>query len=492
MFFQFTFPLVTNVIRDIWVTTEFIFTIIATILSSIMFKLGNDAAFNLVHLVLASVSFVLATLDFGINLYDRCKEYYHGCCMVQPDSEENGTSRLLGDAHGDGEGNESSTSYRLLDDTEGDAKSKGKCLRYFKNIFDFLRTWIAELILYPLLICNMLEFITGQGWKNESATDRLGFALFVISSGGLVVYVYIVRLFILLGMIYHVTKRRTTKPEESNKPEETDSGGYSVSAFWFQLYFYIHVFGQMVVQILMLIGIGAKIQNDNPPLNTTAISANNTAGNDTSTPIHIGPFLWYMIVSGYILPFLGLLTFFIVTYYWVQEFPIGICLDVLRLLIPTTGSADTIRNIKGETKATSEKMSKIERYVRRADLENNFQNMRGKSWFRVKFAYPFKSPMLVFLCIAYFAIQIGFAVCAVLRDSIFTEDFDCENVKLNDVFVFLNGGNWMKFYLAAVIVGIIANLYTFIVAVLWLLFIFIVILVAGPAFICILTTCCFN
>ena len=416
-------------------------------------------------------------------MYDRCKGCYHdGCCKVRPDSEENGTSQLLDDRDAEGDA-ESSTSYQLLDDTKGDAKSKGKCLRYFKNLFDFCRTWIAELILYPLLICDMLEFITGQGWKNESATDRLGFALFVISSGGLVVYVYIVRLLILFGMIYHVKKGRSIKQEES------DSGGDSASAFWFQLYFYIHVFGQMLVQILMLIGIGAKIQYDNPPPNTT-VNLTNTDDNDSAS-VYIGPFLWYMIVSGYILPFLGLLTFFVVTYYWVQEFPIGICLDMLRLLIPTTGSADSIRNLKGEIKAPSDKTSKIERYVRYADLNKDFRNMRGKSWFRVKFAYPCKSPMLVFLCIAYFAIQLGFAACAVLTDSMFTADeFDPDVDDYTYFIVFLNGGNWYKFYIAAVVLGLIANWYTFLVAVFWLLMISVVIGAAGPFGFCIVPICC--
>ena len=439
MLFHFTFPLVTNVIRDIWVTTEFIFTIIATVLSSIMFTLGSDAAFNIVHLVLASVSFALATLDFGLNLYDRCKECYRDCRQVE--TEEKGTI------------------------PEGRAKG-GKCLRYCKNVLDFGRTWIAEIILYPLLICDMLEFITGQGWKNESATDRLGFALFVISSGALVVYVYIVRLLILFGMIYHVQKRR--------KPEESDSDGdqtYSASARWFQLYFFIHVFGQMLVQILMLIGIGAKIQYDNPPPNTTVILAN--TDDDDSASIYISPFLWYMIVSGYILPFLGLLTFFIVTYYWVQEFPIGVCLDVIRLLIPTTSSADSIRNIKGEMKAPSAKIKAIMRYVHYADLKKDFQNMQNKNWFSEKFAYPFKSPVLIVLCIAYFASQVTFAVCAVSTNDVELNEFGTEVPK----FDFLNDGNWHKFYLAAVILGFLANLYTFLVAVVWLLIIAVLIYV---------------
>ena len=435
MLFQFTFPLVTSVPRHIWVGTEFIFAIIATVLSSIMFTLGNDAAFNIIHLVLAAVSFALATLDFGFNLCDCCKEC---CCKVR--SEKSGTGPQGG--------------------AKGDAKGNGKCFRYCKNVIDFCRTWIAELILYPLLVCDMFEFITGQGWKN----DRLGFALFIVSSGALVVYVYIVRLLILFGMIYHVQKRQ--KPEESSDPYQT----YSTSAIWFQLYFYLHVFGQMLVQVLMLIGIGAKIQYDNPPpasINTTVILTNSTTAGVDGASLHISQYLWYMIVAGYILPFFGYLTFFIVTYYWVQEFPIGICLDVLSLLIPASGSADSIHNIKEEIKVPAEKIAKIKRYVHYAELKKDFRTMRGKSWFQEKFAYPFKSPVLVVLCMLYFASQVAFAVCAVLTDDVEIDESEFEVQNL----VILNGGNWSKFYTAALVLGVLANLYTFIVAVVWLIII---------------------
>ena len=446
MLFQFTFPLVTSALRHIWIGSEFIFTIIATVLSSIMFKLGNDEAFNITHLVLASISFALATLDFGLNLYDHCKE-----CCHKVETEENGTDPLV--------------------DVKVDAKGNGKCLKYSKNVLDFCRTWIAELILYPLLICDMFEFITGQGWKNETATDRLGFALFIVSSGALVVYVYIVRLLIVFGMMYRVQKGRKLK-----KVSDHDEA-YSASAIWVQLYFYIHVLGQMLVQILMLISIGAKIQYENRETENTAAASGDGAS------IHISPFLWYMIVAGYILPFLGFLTFFIVTYYWVQEFPIGICLDVLSLLIPASGSADSIHNIKEEIKGPSEKMSKILKYVNYAALKQDFQGMRGKSWFGVKFAYPFQRPVLVVLCILYFGSQVTFAVSAVLTVELDTESRIGELIMK---VVVLNGGYWFTFYIAAVVLGILANLYTFIVAVIWL----ILIGVLFPRFLCYWLHCC--
>ena len=48
--------------------------------------------------------------------------------------------------------------------------------------------------------------------------------------------------------------------------------------------------------------------------------------------IHVSGTLWYMLVAGYVLPVFGLLTFFVVTYFWVQEFPIGFCINCLSVL----------------------------------------------------------------------------------------------------------------------------------------------------------------
>ena len=83
----------------------------------------------------------------------------------------------------------------------------------------------------------------------------------------------------------------------------------------FQIYFVIHVFGQMVAQMLMIITIGIGIHEDNKQSSDGSISV---SGN-----------LWY-IVAGYVLPVCGLFTFFVVTYYWVQEFRLVFVLTFFR------------------------------------------------------------------------------------------------------------------------------------------------------------------
>ena len=50
--------------------------------------------------------------------------------------------------------------------------------------------------------------------------------------------------------------------------------------------------------------------------------------------IHISGYLWYMIIAGYVTPIAGYFTFFTVTYYWTQEFPVAMWKSVLMKRFP--------------------------------------------------------------------------------------------------------------------------------------------------------------
>ena len=65
----------------------------------------------------------------------------------------------------------------------------------------------------------------------------------------------------------------------------------------------------------------------------------------------------------------------------------------------------------------------------------------------------YESPVLIILCLVYALVQLGFIICAAIADTGPSE--------------VLNGGGWIYFYIVTIIMGIIANLYTFAVAALW-------------------------
>ena len=91
------------------------------------------------------------------------------------------------------------------------------------------------------------------------------------------------------------------------------SGIASCSGLVFLIEFYLHVLGQMVTQVLMIVAIWGKVEEENP-----------VPGED----LHISGFLLYMIVGGYILPFVGTLMFAVFNYNKIQKFPIGVTLDL--------------------------------------------------------------------------------------------------------------------------------------------------------------------
>ena len=237
---------------------------------------------------------------------------------------------------------------------------------------------------------------------------------------------------------------------------EEDDPKAARAAFIFQLYFFYHVFGQMVAQVLMLIATGAKIQFDNRHLLNPY--------NKERETIHVSSHLWYMLVAGYIMPVCGILTFFLVTYYWTQEFPIGVLIDMLQIL----GKADKLCP-NDSIEDWKEKFNTVEKYLNLAEMNKNFQKMQ-KGHLCHKFLYPFQSPLIVILCMAYIGCQLGFFICAAV-----TVD---ENGQL--VGIYLNGGGWVIYYYLTLLLVSLANVYAVLVAVVWLIVIAVVIVLVIP------------
>ena len=459
MFAKVAFPLVNDVVRDVWIITELLTVLVAFALSGASFSLGNNEAFNILHLVLTIISTILACIDAIVNL-SQCRS----CKQCYKQSQGGG-----GNVNVSGVQNAPNTGTCC-----------GECIDRCKTASDFIRMIATELILYPLLLCDMFELITEKAYNVKDPKGGIGFVLLIISSLSLILYVYVLRLVVLGYLIKYVQKERKPPVADPARLQQLSyQTGYdetiSKDALWFQSYFFFHVLGQMASQILVLIAIGAKIQYDN---------------RDADESFNVSGYLWFMMVSGYILPVCGTLTFFIVTYYWVQQFPIGICLDLLSIL--QMPDANHIFYPNQSTKEIRDKVNAIMNFFRYNDLKNDFTNMhKTASWLGDKFTYPFRSPLMVALAITYSAFQFAFILCAALTDGMEVE--------------VLNGGlGWVLFYIFSIIVGVVANLYVFIVAALWTFIIvsiivgiavivaFIVLIIALVILYCFLKACSSN
>ena len=452
------FPLVNDIIRDVWVTAELVLTLIALALAINSFRMENNRykPFHIAYFTLALFSAVLAIIDTLLNLMQcrSCKKCCKKCGKQSETITEQPTKQL-----------ESETSQ------QSSQKCCRKCTKAdWNNSIDMVRMLLSELLLYPLLVFDMFEFIVGKPWKSTEEIDKLGMALFIISLTLMVFYVYIMRFAILFYLTWFVDRQR--KPVRKNH-EYWSKCGYdesiSKSASCFQRYFFVHVFGQMVGQILILVTIGAKIQYDNRTC-------------DEISCLNVSGFLWFMLASGYVLPVFGVLTFFIVTYYWVQEFPIGLCVDVLRLL--QMSDVNTLFYPKESTTEIKQKVKSIAKYLKKTALKQEFRDMHNKAVSN-KFLFPFKSPCLIVLSIIYSSLHLGFIICTVLT-------FD-DNTKI--VPVVLNEGlGWTIFFGCAIGLEVLANIYVFAVAALWVMIIagiivLLTLIISGLLICCFLAVC---
>ena len=403
---EMIFPLVKNTFRNIWVGSELLMVVVALGLSIASFSLGKNRVFNILHLVLTIIGSILAVVD-GIILLCQCCGKCH-CENTSGEAESNS------DAESPGGIEHAAPSHN--------GKCK-RCAEKCKGLFDIGRMILAELFFYPLLICDIFEVITGEAYRFSSVEDGISFFLFVISLGLVLFYVYIVRIIILIVANYHSQKHR-----QSTDNDENVDPTIRKSALFFQIYFVIHVFGQMVAQILMIITIGIGIHEENKQSSNGSISV---SGN-----------LWYMIVAGYVIPVFGLFTFFVVTYYWVQEFPIGICVDILSIL--QQPGIDEVLEMKKTKAEGGDRLNRINKYIHFSELKKQFKNLRSTPFF-YKFGYPFGSPQMVIASLFFAGFQLGFVINA--SQSL--------------------GGEWAVFYVPAGIIGYLANIYVFTVAAFW-------------------------
>ena len=400
MFKIIVFPhLIRDFIRSVWVIVQFLTSLVGFGLSlASTLKQDPVEIFNIVHLALVSLSILLALFDMFCSL--RCKT----CCSCSQTCDLAQYSR--------------------------------RCSCCIKCI-DIVRILIAEALIYPLIICNIFESVTGRAFEGKTSIDYLSFSLFILSCFSYVLYVFVARIAIMTGLI-HKTHSARKRPTFKLNWKET----YSISALTYQIVFYVHLLFQMIAQVLALVAIGACTFFENHHFYEDG---------NTDESIFVSPYLWYMIVAGYVTPVLGFFSFFLVTYYWAQEFPIALCLDMISLWKMKRGPEEFInfgeRVLNPRDRLTSS-MGFLYMLVR------DYIELHDEKWW-FKFTYPFRTPVIVFLCIIYAFLHIGFAVSSFLV-------LDRADKALAHPGLF--SWPWLIYVYACAGFGVVANIYAFTVA----------------------------
>ena len=417
------FPLASTAGRTVWVTAEFIAVFFTLGLSIARYSCGNNYIFNTVHLALSIFTSFLALIDVIAVFTGLIMK----CCRAISRKTAQENSR-----------NEATTST-----AEKVARCCKKCV---KNKFDVGRMVLSELIFYPLLICAMFDMILFESYFFDTEANQISFVLFIMSAILMLGFVYIPRIAVPLNAMCNLQKKRYF--------ERSIDISNTKSSIHFQNYFILHSLGQIVSQVVMIAGIGILIHAENAHFVKDCL-ADETA--------HVSVSLWYTLVAGYILPFLGLLTFILATYYWLQEFPIGISVDFLSII-----SLPNITEILDMPKEGREKINKIIGHFYFPQLKQEFDEIHGKSWC-YKIAFPFQSPSTVIFSFLFILFYTGFFAASYISLAYFAVDGEVDH--------------FHYYFLCAVgTVVCIMNFFTISVVIFWVVVIALVIFVSFCAF----------
>ena len=157
-------------------------------------------------------------------------------------------------------------------------KDKCKCCpKPCSTAFDVARVFVMEMLYYPSLILSIFQFAT-EFVVNNSDPHMINVTTWlsnIIGFVGQLSFVYLTRAFILAGTVYSVAKIR-------NKKDLLEGAKFQVT-------FVVYTYGLMIIQICMIVAIGATYYNEYNKLyqevTTMPSSGHGSSGNDpTITP----------------------------------------------------------------------------------------------------------------------------------------------------------------------------------------------------------------
>jgi len=296
------FPSMPALLQDLWVYLELLISMFAFIFGLVTFSTGTGTQriFNIVYLVLAIIGMILSLIDGFIYIF------YVGVCARFIRKHLKSRKERQRQESDDGEGGDNNEGQRKW--SRCFPQLPEKWLTRFSQFFEIGRNLLSELLLYPLLICDLFDFIALGGSQPENAEDRTNFGLFCIGSFYLILAVYIMHIVTIVGTMVSML----------HLPLQATGGQKQYVQLMARFCF--HALRQIFVHLLIVLAVAAKIRNEN------------SQALDDEDPINISPFLWSAIFLGWIVPLAGVLVFFVVNYYWTKEFSISFWVDMISLL----------------------------------------------------------------------------------------------------------------------------------------------------------------
>ena len=338
-------------------------------------------------------------------------------------------------------------SYASADRPDND-KLKGCCKNSSKyDKAGIARFFVTPLIIYPLLLLNMFQLLSEFIPHQVNITTIVSFTLVAIIQ---ICFVYLVRIFVFLGMVHSIQKVRTGGKNQRALLKDS----------YFQLYFVVSAVGQIVVDLFIISAIGINIYDEYQAFLNTA-----------KKPVTFIPSaqLWYMMVFGYFATPVGLALFFITNYYCTQQFFIKFYLDVL----------DVVEKKADVTGAYSQNEAL-------ADFKTVEETFCGH-----KCIYSFISPTIAILSIIYFCSAAGFIYCS--------SSFETPSLLVGTSVMHgsvLNYNTVAQFYFGATIFAMLVNFHAIGIAYFWFLVVWLFFAIVALAILSIpliiIILCCYH
>ena len=272
---------------------------------------------------------------------------------------------------------------------------------FLKSCLNTGRILLTELIITPLIICDLFGLFIEQDYNCENENQCVKFAHFVLDVVGAIAFLYVVRIFVLVATVKSIYKIQSPKEGSEEKESVPTRPQVEKRAFKFTVFLVIHTALQLLAHFIMIVAIGAQIRYENNHLYIQSVSS--CPGNYC-----ISGFLIYMSTAACILPILGLFSYFVYTNFWFQECPISVLVDFLQVIV-APGGKDIIE-MKKNKKIDETPLLKIINSISN-NVQNDFNGLVQTS-LATKMWYPFRYSTCVAFCLFYAACQLAFYIAA--------------------------------------------------------------------------------
>ena len=367
-------PSLPRVFRDAWVLIELAVTLYQFFLACVSLMQNRVEVFNIVYICFASVALVLSVVDVMIHCvqlgsFSLCLLY----CRSKFKSKSQNPTNVSNP--------ESIQTCCLLGK---------KWKKRINNSLEVIRNVVSELLLYPLLICDMFDFIVTGSYRRTDSGEKINFSLFIVGGFYLILSVYLARMLMMAFSLYSL--RRI--PQSSSHTQK--------SYVNMMIKFGIHVMGQMLLSVVIMAAIGIKIRHENP----TPCSS--------SSCINASGYLIYAIIAGGILPLLGIFSFFFINMYKIRVMSVSLWVDMVSLL--QSESFTTVVFAKEGIHKAKETASNFARKVQLVEVRKQLKGVITSmpSW--AKRLYPLRFPVFWVYGLLYGLLLVSFIAALFLSE----------------------------------------------------------------------------